>query len=91
MQRYFFHVQDGQYYPDLEGMELPGLPEARLESVKRSAELLRDNGPNFWDGQVWKMIVEDDQALVMFQLQFAAVQAPATQQYGSRISAMPPL
>ena len=35
MARYFFHVQDGRDYHDLQGTELPDLKAARNEAVRR--------------------------------------------------------
>ena len=62
MPRYFFHVRDGCDLPDTEGSELPDLNAVRLEALRASGEMLRDNKGEaaFWSGEDWTMNVLDD-------------------------------
>jgi hypothetical protein len=57
--RYFFHVRDGKDLPDTEGSELPDLNAVRLEALRASGEMLRDNKGEaaFWSGEDWTMNV----------------------------------
>ena len=42
MPLYFFNQAGAVYDPDVEGVELASLSEARIEAVKYAAETLRD-------------------------------------------------
>lgn len=78
MPRYYFHIQDGQSYPDNVGCELADLRAARLEAVRLSGEVLRDEAEKFWSCDEWQMKVTDDVGLVLFLLNFTACDAPST-------------
>lgn len=71
MPRYFFHVADGDDFPDLQGTVLENDAAARMEAVRFSGHLLSDNPERFWSGQEWKMRVTDDSDLTLFELMFA--------------------
>ena len=46
MARYFFDVRDGEsFYPDLEGLELTGIEEARDEATAALADAAKDALP----------------------------------------------
>jgi hypothetical protein len=60
MPRYFFHVQNGQYYPDDEGTVLASPEVARLESMAAASEMLVDAGVKLWTGEPWTMQVIDE-------------------------------
>jgi hypothetical protein len=83
---YHFNVEDGQKYPDLPGMDCPDLDAARIEAIRRTSDLLRDNGASFWGGHGWKITVTDARGLILFTLNFLAVSSPATEHYGERPS-----
>ena len=70
--RYFFHVADGDDYPDLQGTELENDAAARTEAVRFSGHLLSSTPDKFWSGQEWKMRVTDDNDLTLFELMFTA-------------------
>jgi hypothetical protein len=74
--RYFFHVQDGQYYPDETGTELPDLAAVRDEAIGVTAELLRGAGrAEFWTGEDWSLHVTDDAGGDVLTLRFSAMPA----------------
>jgi hypothetical protein len=77
MPRYFFDVADGEYCPDSEGTELPGLEEARVCAVRLAGQMLTDHPAKFWAGQEWTIEVKDDWGLVLFVLHFTATESPA--------------
>ena len=83
---YYFNVTDGTAYPDKVGSEFPDLESVRVEAVRRSADLLRNNPATFWNGDAWKMTVTDASLMVMFTLNFLAVSSPATDHYADRPS-----
>jgi hypothetical protein len=80
MPRYFFHVHDGQDFPDDEGTVLANTEAARKESMVAAAEMLRDAALNLWTGEEWTMNVVDETGQPIFNLKFSAsieaVQAP---------------
>lgn len=78
MPRYYFHVDDGDTAtPDIEGVDLPGLADARVQAATAVGELLRDRPEAFWDARDWTLKVEDQSGLVLFSILVSAVAAPA--------------
>ena len=47
MLRYFFNVQDGEAYPDLQGTELTDLNSARKEAIRFAGALMADSPDRF--------------------------------------------
>ena len=75
MPRYFFNVHDGQdVAPDMDGCELPDLAAVRVEAVRASGEVLRDDASR-WTGQEWVMIVADQTGAPVLTLSFSAAMA----------------
>jgi hypothetical protein len=74
--RYFFHVKDGRSIPDDVGIELPDIQAAQAQAVTGSAEILRDEGSQFWDGTDWRMTVTDERGHILFVLRFSAEELP---------------
>jgi hypothetical protein len=77
MPRYFFHVSDGDDYPDLHGTELPDLSAARNEAVRFAGALLSDHGEKFWTSGEWTMRVANEDDLTLFQLTFFSTDSAA--------------
>jgi hypothetical protein len=77
MPRYFFHVHDGDDFPDLQGTVLDDIDAARVEAVRFSGDLLRHGAEKFWSGEEWSMRVSDDKDLTLFELLFTATCSPA--------------
>jgi hypothetical protein len=78
---YHFNMQDGRAYPDTLGAECANLPAARIEAVRRMADLLKEDAARFWTGDEWTMSVTDHTGLVLFTLVFMAMNSSAV---GSR-------
>ena len=74
--RYFFHVRDGQYVPDEDGIELPSLDAAKRQAAEFAGKLLADNAEQFWGGDDWFVEVTDADGLMLFKLLFAAILSP---------------
>jgi hypothetical protein len=71
MPRYFFHVDDGEFIPDHEGVELPDLAAAQSEAVAASGAMLQDLDGEFWKrSSSWQMHVTDEADQLLFTLQF---------------------
>lgn len=79
MPRYFFHVEDGRSFPDLDGVELPDLDAARIEAVRLLGGMLRDEAETFWQGDDWRMSVADAGGMALFTIDFMATMAPVLQ------------
>jgi hypothetical protein len=74
MPRYYFHVRDGEAYPDLQGTVLDDLEAAKVEAVRFAGDLLAHNGAKFWDGEHWSMRVVDAMDRPLFEFKFIAVE-----------------
>ncbi len=74
MPRYYFHVQDGDEYLDLQGTLFGTLEEVKLEAVRFAGDLLSYNGAKFWHGEEWSMRVTDAIDRTLFMLKFVAVE-----------------
>jgi hypothetical protein len=72
MPRYFFHVHDGQEMPDREGVELPGLDEARMQAITTAGEIIRQHPDVIWNAGEWQMDVTDETGAPVFTLRFSA-------------------
>ncbi len=77
MPRYHFNIYDGVVLMDKEGVELPHYPAARLEAVRRAAELLADNALAIAVGEDWRIEVTDDRGLILFQFAFVSSESSA--------------
>ena len=80
MPRYFFHVRDGTYIPDDEGVELPDIAAARIAAIRATGETLRDMGSHSWNGTEWSMEVTNEAGEMMFVLHFSADDRPAVRE-----------
>jgi hypothetical protein len=72
MPRYFFHVVDGQQFPDLEGTVLASRDHVRGEAIKAAGDMPREHGTSFWDGTEWRMNVTDEGGETVCTLNFTA-------------------
>jgi hypothetical protein len=75
---YHFNMHDGRAYPDTLGAECANLAAARIEAVRRMADLLKEDAARFWTGAEWTMAVTDHEGLTLFSLVFVAMNAPST-------------
>jgi hypothetical protein len=80
--RFYFHVQDGSDYPDLQGTMLDDLDAARREAVRFAGSLLAEKPDEFWQSGEWVVRVTDATNLTLFELRFFATDAAATGRSG---------
>ena len=59
MPLYYFHIEDGQPFPDHEGTDLPNLEAARIEAVRLAGAMLKDSADTFWNGEQWQLRVTE--------------------------------
>jgi hypothetical protein len=72
MPRYFFHIHDGQDFPDDDGAVLDDEVAARAQAIATAGAILKDEGEKFWGGTEWRMNVVDEGGQTVCELQFSA-------------------
>lgn len=73
MPRFYFHIKDGDDFPDLQGSVLDNLEAAKVEAVRFAGDLLAHNGAKFWGGEEWSMRVTDAKDRTLFEFKFVAI------------------
>jgi hypothetical protein len=69
MSRYFFHVMDGHFCHDAEGVECADMAAVRQAAVSSAGAMLRDMGDA--DGASdWQMVVASETGQVVLKLGF---------------------
>jgi hypothetical protein len=78
MQRYYFHLENGQILLDDTGVELRDIATAEIQALRASSELFKA-GPRvtatLWNGTPWRMWVTDKpngEGKTFFTLRFSA-------------------
>ena len=77
MPRYFFQFQDGKSDRDVEGTELAGVQEARLEAARLIGACLQDEPGAFWTEAEWQLNVSDERDLTLFTVLIWGFKTPA--------------
>ena len=72
MNRYFFHLIDGQFLIDEVGTVLPDMSAVRAMGVQTSGEMLRDLGQGAWTASEWQMHVTDKAKHTVLRFRFSA-------------------
>lgn len=75
--RYFFHTQDGQRFPDEEGLELADLRCACIEATRALGNFLEQRPKDFWAHDCLTLEVTDDKGLILFTLQLSVTLSAA--------------
>jgi hypothetical protein len=76
----FFNLAGAAYDPDVEGMELPSIVEARLEAARYIGEVIRDRPNLVWAGEEVRVEVTDARQLILFTIIVLGVDAPSSPQ-----------
>ena len=66
------------YDPDVDGVELASVSDARIEAVKFAPETLRDRPEIVWAGEEFRVEVTDEDQMMLFTIITLGVDAPAT-------------
>jgi hypothetical protein len=74
---FFFNLAGAVYDPDVVGVELPTLVEARSQAAIHAGELLRDRPGLAWEGEELRVEVTDENQLVLFTVIIFGVEAAA--------------
>lgn len=72
MPRYFFHVVNGKFMPDSNGLECASPEEVKATAVRAAGEMLHDQGIDLWRTGRWDMYVCDDRNRTCLKLSFSA-------------------
>jgi hypothetical protein len=77
--RFFFHTNHPAELSvqDDEGLEFPGIHEAKCAAVKYAGQLLADVGEHFWDSADFDLTVTDRNGLILFSMRVIGIEAPA--------------
>ena len=76
MPRYHFHAQEGDLYPDREGVELTDDEAARVTSLPVLGELIIEQPQLFWHTRALQLRVTDARDLTLFVLDLGVVVSP---------------
>lgn len=74
---FFFNLAGATYDPDVEGIELPSMGQARLTAAIHAGEVLRDRPGLAWEGEELRIEVTDENQLVLFTLIIFGVESAA--------------
>lgn len=74
---YFFNIAGAIYNPDVAGVELPTMGDARIMAAQHAGQLLRDRPGLVWEGEELRVEVTDAHQLVLFTLIVLGVDSPA--------------
>lgn len=77
MDRFYFHIEYGQTFPDEEGTELPDIAAARNAAVSLLGEMLKDDGDKFWTKPNITITVTDASGLVLWTLETVGMASSA--------------
>ena len=75
MPMYRFLMSDGDQSTDF--VELPDLERARIEAVRTIGDRLRHDSEEFWADGGWQLVVQDEDAMTLFEIDAVATIAPA--------------
>jgi hypothetical protein len=74
---FFFNLAGVVYDPDVQGVELATLSDARIEAVKFAGETLKDRPQLAWLGEELRVEVTDANQLILFTIIAIGIDSPA--------------
>jgi len=72
MARYFFHIINGDFVPDQEGIECATADDVKAHAVRITGAMLKDQGLSLWQTGRYDMFVCDEQNKTHLRLSFHA-------------------
>jgi hypothetical protein len=72
MPRYYFHVINGDFFPDTEGLECTSADEVKTQAVRIAGAMLQEQGLSLWKTGRYDMFVCDEQNQTHLRLSFHA-------------------
>ena len=73
----FFSLAGAVYDPDVVGINLATLGDARIEAARYLGEVIRDKPEAVWNGDEVRVEVTDERQLLLFTIVAFGVDAPA--------------
>jgi len=73
----FFNLAGATHDPDVQGVELRSLGEARVYAARYMGEVIRDKPDLVWTGEEMRVEVTDERGTVLFTIITFGVDAPA--------------
>jgi hypothetical protein len=68
MPRFYFHTEDGRFFPDEQGTEFPDVESAKIEAVKVLCDILKDDPQEYWLHEHFAIIVADESKEPLFAI-----------------------
>ncbi|HEY8575567.1 MAG TPA: hypothetical protein VIL88_04420 [Devosia sp.] len=78
MARFFFHIVDGQFVPDTNGIECSTQAQVKNQAVRIAGEMIKDLGSEVWGTSRLDLFVCDDQNNTHLKLSFFAEDVSGT-------------
>lgn len=75
---FFFNQAGAVYDPDVQGIELATISDARIQAVKFAAQMLTDSPDIAWLGDEYRVEVTDENQLALFTFIALGVDAAAS-------------
>lgn len=69
--KYFFHLQDGAFIADREGIELPDWQGVSAFALDRAGAAVKASGVKFWKGEHLRIVVTDAVGTALFELRLS--------------------
>jgi hypothetical protein len=73
----FFNLAGAVYDPDVEGIEMACIGDARIEAARFVGQLIHDQPHLAWAGEEMRVEVTDANQLILFTIIVLGVDAPA--------------
>jgi hypothetical protein len=77
MPQFKFRVRDGVVHPNPQGLDLPGVADARLAALQMTQTLLREHAGEPWINDDWQLVVTTADGRAVFVLQISSISAGA--------------
>jgi hypothetical protein len=77
MSRFHFHLTSSHDVPDIEGVELASLEDARCYAVKMMAEVLCTSPERYWEAEIYRVTATDESGLTLFTVEIVSTDAAA--------------
>lgn len=69
--RYFFHLDDGAFIADRDGVDLPDWEAAASCAMMRGGDAVKASGAKFWKGEHLRVVVTDAIGTALFELRLS--------------------
>ena len=78
MSRYYFHNEDGQCFPDKDGIDLPDMAAVRHTAMRVLTEMMCAHEAHVYEEGAWRLTVTDAEGLTLFLIDVGVTNAAST-------------